>query len=258
MPNLLTTMMEREAAREDFSTDDYGREGDQRPYTAVIPAYPTPRFLQSYYDLGTAVRDCKRTANNTGCGVRVIRWGRNKPCVALKGTCLNKSAAQLPSMKFYASPGALEGYPEATPIADVLPNGKVIAYTPDGGKRVVGDKNYILSPVPVPPSDVVNEARPPEKRYDEAVEAAQFLAGNTGQRIYVCSGFNADCKQNKLWIPMVYVEPGGLVARYPLRIGHFGKSTKGSMVVTNPVSPEEFRELIAISEGRTLVPHDAL
>jgi hypothetical protein len=79
-------------------------------------------------------------------------------------------------------------------------------------------------------------------RYNEAVATGQALANARGSRVFLCSGFGANCK-SKVGTPVVYVDPGGLARRY--------SEPKGDNVVVKPISEAYFQELVAESRGRT-------
>lgn len=128
-PNLGTR--EGEAYEAQFSTSDYGRVGDQRPYQIVFPSYPAPKFLSRYQYLADALRECDTLCQLKGQPFRLMKWGGPYPCYPCRASKVGKP---LPSMRIH-SPGALEGFPEATPVADFKPTGTRIVYGPDGSPK---------------------------------------------------------------------------------------------------------------------------
>lgn len=251
-----TLTPEGEAAQAQFTPYDYGREGDQRPYQVVYPSYPAPAWLNQFAYLGDALRECNTLCQSYGVPFRTIKWGGKIPCIP----CAQKiNDNRLPSIKMY-SKGALNGYPEATPIAEFRPNGERLIFAPDGSTRLANRRNFYVRTGGL--SDIVSPFCPSDppplpKTYIEAVKSAQWLASNYwGKPAWVCSGFNEACK-GKPGVPVVYVQPGGIAKRYPdeIQAGMFGsKSAEGSTVITQPVTPEMFRQLIALSEGASDLP----
>jgi hypothetical protein len=239
------TSAEAEAAQNQFSTSDYGSVGDQRPYQIVQPAYPAPKFLANFAYLESALRECDTLCRLKGQPFRLVKWGAKQPCYP----CGMKARSnQLPSLRVH-SPGAIAGFPDAQPIADFLPNGARIAYDKKGRPVPVGAPTYVVSSTPNP---FYNPGRPPQ-RYLEAVTSAQYLAKTTGRPAYLCSSLGADCKQNsggRQLVPVVYVEPGGLVRRYRSDL-HLTGSSAGSTDAVTRVTPEEFRELVRESAGQS-------
>jgi hypothetical protein len=253
LPKFLATR-EGEAYNAQFSTNDYGNVGDQRPYQVVFPGYPTPRWLSRFAYLDDALRECGTMCQLTGKPFRLVKWGSRLPCYPCKG---RKRSNELPGLKII-SPGAMHGYPRAQPIADFHPRSGTIVYDRRGQPKLVGTPNFVVSRTPTPPEDFVNFDTPLPVRYQEAVYTAQRLANSTGQNTYICSSMGGSCKvagrpgTGMDWVPVVYVSPGGLVKRYPtdMRLVN-AYSVKGSTSVVNPVTSDEFRELLRESAGRT-------
>lgn len=247
---------EGESAQAQFSPYDYGKVGDQRPFQIVYPTYPAPTWLNQFAKLGDALRECGTLCQSYGVPFRTVKWGGKIPCMPCKQKIRDN---RLPSVKVY-SQGALQGYPEAIPVAEVRPDGTSLIFAPDGSTRLANRRDFyvrqgnlgeIVSPFSA------NNPPPLSQSYVEAVKSAQWLAGNAwGQPAFVCSGFGAACKGQK-GVPVVYVQPGGLARRYPQEIqaNNFGSSTsEGSIVITQPVTPEMFQQLIALSEGGNNLP----
>lgn len=250
------------SAYSQFAVQDYGSVGDQRPYQIVHPAYPAPQFLQSFNYLTEALRECDTLCRSTGVPFRLVKWGARIPCMPCKGRKIRDSA--LPSFrmrKYVESRGALEGYPEATPIAEMLPNGQRIIFGPDGQEQFIGQPDYKIFSTPFPPSDLYAPA-PLPMNYIQAIRAGEYLSSHQGREAFVCSSFGADCKGRnpKLWVPVVYVQPGGLARRYPegLPVGQFGTSSvPGSTVISQPITPDMFQQMIALSQGGSNLPWNA-
>lgn len=257
IPPFLTTR-EGEAASSNWSVTDYGREGDLRPYQVVLPSYPAPQFLQTYNNLKQALRECDTLCQLKGKPFRLVKWGARLPCYPCRGS---KKTNMLPQgrvlrRKAMFSPGALDGYPDATPVAEFRPTGSNIVYGPDGQPKMVGAPNFRVARTPFPPAAEQHWPTLPQT-YLQAVKSAQYLANAQGKQAYICSGFGANCKgrNSKKWIPMVYVEPGGLVRRYQTGepLGN-ASSVRGSTTIITGVTPPEFRELVRESEGGTFLP----
>lgn len=239
-----------EAAAADamFSIDDYGK-ADDGPYQIVQPAYPAPQFLQRFTELGHALRECKTLCRLKGRPFRVVRWGREGsgarggvPCVP----CGAQSRARISRFPRRVS-GCLEGFPDAMPVAEFRPDGQRIVYDGCGVPKLVGAPNYIVSHTPFP-RFYRPEVYP--QRYLQAVKTAQILAGETGRRVYICSNFGAKCPtKGGRWVPVVYVNPGGLDKVDP--------NTPTGTVTINPVSQAYFRELLMESAGGTYLGQGA-
>ena len=241
-----------EAAQADFSVDDYGRVGDNRPYQIVRPAYDAPEFLEQFMYLNEALRECKTLCHLEGKPFRVVRWGRtgsgNRGGIRCKVCRTCPAWARFPK-NLKPGSGALHGYPDAVPLAEFHPNGQHIVFRKCGAGNLVGTPDYIVSPTPFPSEEF--HPAPLPQRYLEAVKTAQYFALNRGRRAYICSSFGAPCnKRNpKHWVPVVYVDPGGLRERYD-------STTTGDVVVT-PISPGYFQELVAESRGATYLGQGA-
>lgn len=242
---------EAAAADSMFSIDDYGKNQDG-PYQIVQPSYPAPRFLERYVSLGKALRECQTLCALEGRPYRVVRWGREGagarggvPCAP----CARKTRARISRFprRGRGCAGCLDGFPGAQPIAEFQPGGRRIVYDGCGVPHIVGKPNYIVSHTPFPR---VYRREVYAQRYLQAVGTAHLLAAQTGRRVYLCSGFNADCTTDGgRLVPVVYVEPGGLTKADP-------NIPTGQVGVT-PVSPAYFRELVAQSRGATYLPQEA-
>lgn len=258
LPEFLATR-EGEAHQANFSTNDYGRSGDQRPYQIVQPAYPAPQWLARFVNLKDALRTCDTLCQLKGKPFRLMKWGGPKKCFPC---ARNQKRFKVSGLRV-VSPGALKGYPGAQPVAEFNPSGGNIVYGEDGAPQLVGQPNFVVTRTPNPPSEFMRKT-PMSMRYQEAVYTAQRLAGATGHNAYICSSMGANCKvkgkkgTNTKWTPMVYVSPGGLVKRYPHDLRLPGAtSVHGSQVATTSVTPDEFRELVRQSEGRTRLAYGA-
>jgi hypothetical protein len=258
MPSTLTSASlplstrEGEAAQAQFSVSDYGRVGDQRPYQIVFPSYTAPKFLSQFAYLKDALRECGTLCQTTGRPFRLVKWGSRVPCYPCRA---RTSANRLPGVRIH-SVGALAGHPSAMPIADFHPNGKNVVYNARGQAVVVGAPNYIVTRTPNPTAEFFNP-RPLPQRYAEAVNSAVYLANTTGRNTYLCSSMGGDCNKagSKNLVPLVYVEPGGLVRRYHKDLA-IPNSRPGSITGTGVVTEAEFRELIRESAGGSTLPAD--
>lgn len=239
-----------EAAQSMFSIDDYGRAESSinRPFQVVQPAYKAPEFLGRFAYLEEALRECKTLCHLEGKPYRVVRWGERVGSGAHGGVPCRQCKPSKPVARFPdhipAGSGCLEGFPEAKPIAEVRPNGQSVVFNKCGNGTLVGRPNYIVSHTPFPRE---YHPGPLPQRYIEAVKTGQLLARRTGKRAYICSSMGAPCNRRNPahWVPVVYVEPGGLAKRYP-------NIPQGTTIV-NPVSPGYLRELIAESRGATFL-----
>ena len=248
LPAFLATR-EGEAHQAQFSTSDYGAVGDQRPYQIVFPNYPAPHWLSRFAYLKDALRECGTLCQLSGKPFRLVKWGSRLPCYPCNS---RKSTNRLPGIY---SPGALRGFPGAQPVADFHPRSSTLVYGPDGQPKLVGAPNFHVSRTPNPPESYVDFATPIPVRYEQAVKTAQYLASTTGTNTYLCSSLGASCKASATtkWVPVVYVQPGGLVKRYPhdMQLPAGVTSVPGSETLVNRVSEDEFRELLRESAGRT-------
>jgi len=230
------------AKASDFSIDDYGDGGAVGPFQIMEPSYPAPKWLNRYVYLDKALRECQTLCTLRGRPYRVVRWGREgagakggipcKTCRPVPGD------ARFPKHQKCASCNG-GGGAIAHPIAEFQPGGRRIVYDANGNAKIVGKPDYIVSRNPFPRT---YRPRAPVQSYTEAIRAGQWLANREGKRVFLCSGFGADCK-SKVGTPVVYVDPGGLARRYDNR--------EVGTVIVNPVTPEYFQELVAESRGRS-------
>jgi hypothetical protein len=231
-----------------FSIDDYGK-ADEGPYQIVMPTYAAPKWLNSYSSLGKALRECGTLCTLRGTPFRVVRWGREGsgarggiPCKACGPTTPNPS--RFPNVR--RGPGYFAGFPDAHPIAEFRPGGQRLVFNNRGVPQLVGRPNYVVSHNPFPRT-YSPEVYP--QQYLEAVRTAQVLANGSGKRTFICDGgFNRQCK-SKTAVPVVYVDPGSLARRYD-------NGTTGT-VITTPVSPLYFQELVAEGRGRSYLGQGA-
>lgn len=237
------------AAKAGFSVSDYGRQGTEGPYQVVMPTYPAPKWLRRFAALGPALRECSTLCQLKGKPFRVVRWGREGsgarggiPCPACRVPPQSRFPRPVPCRR---GKGCLPGFPDAHPIAEYRPNGQQIVYDASGKGQVVGRPNYVVSHNPFPRL-YRKEAYP--QRYLDAVASAQRLARGSGRRTFVCSGFGSK-PSTKRGVPVVYVDPGGLVKRYP--------DEETGTTVVNQVSPRYFQQLVAESRGRSYLGQGA-
>lgn len=244
------------------SVQDYGAVGDQRPYQIVYPAYPAPQFLQSFRYLSEALRECDTLCKLTGQPFRLMKWGTRVPCRPCRGRKIRDN--RLPSFRFKGyveSRGALEGYPEAFPVAEMTPDGRRTVFGPDGQEQSVGLPDFKVTVYNEPPGDYNNPA-PLPTNYIEALRAGEYLSSHTGKQAYIVSSFGTDPKGRNpsKWVPVVYVQPGGIAKLnpYELQAGPFGsQSAEGSTVISQPVTPEMFQQYLALSQGGSNLPWNA-
>jgi hypothetical protein len=252
-----------QSAYSQAAVQDYGNVGDQRPYQIVYPAYHAPEFLKSFRYLQEALRECDTLCKLTGQPFRLMKWGTRIPC----RPCPNRKIRDnmLPSFRFKTgyieSRGALEGYPEAFPVAEMLPNGQRTIFGPMGQEQSIGVPDFRIYVADIPPGDY-NAPQPLPTNYIDSIRAGEYLSSQTGRRMYICSSFGADCagRNPEKWLPVVYVQPGGLSPRYPqdFNPNSFGsQSAYGSQTIVSPVTPEMFQELLELSQGGTNLPWNA-
>lgn len=250
-----------QAAYETASVQDYGCDGDQRPYQIVSPAYPAPQFLRSFTYLTEALRECQTLCQSTGQPFRLVKWGSRIPCRPCRRRKIGDN--RLPSLRFRGSHvesrGALAGYPEALPIMDATAKGSVV-FGPNGEEVSIGSPDFRIWVPDVSPNVLVNP-QPLPADYMEAIRGGEYLASRTGRRAFICSSFGADCKGRdpRKWVPVVYVQPGGLARRYPddLDPTGWGSSVAGSTAISQVITPEMFQQLLALSDGGSNLPWNA-
>jgi hypothetical protein len=127
----------------------------------------------------------------------------------------------------------------ATPIAEFRPNGAKLVFDASGNAHIAGRPSYLISRNPFPKYN----PREASTRYDQAVLTGQYLANKTDRRVFICSQFGAPgCKETPRAVPVVYVDPGGL--------RRTSENPEGT-VLTTPVSPAYFQELVAEGRGRS-------
>lgn len=229
MPNTA----EQNAAYSQFSTSDYGRVGDQRPYQIVRPAYPAPMFLQRYNDLTKALQECNTLCALEGKPFRVVRWGR-----------VGSGARGGVPCRACAAPNTTNRFPIL--VAEFRPNGECIVFGPGGCPRTVGGADYVVSASPA--IAAAYTPAPMKLQYSQAVQAAQLLTERTGKRAYVCTDFNCG-RSGSLFVPVVYVDPGGLAKLF--------NDTPTGTATVNTVNADHFKELVIRSQGGTLLGQGA-
>jgi hypothetical protein len=255
---------EGQARYEGASIDDYGR--GVGGYQIMMPSYPTPVWMNRYTDMVKALQECSTLCQLKGRPFRLMSWAR-VGAGAKGGIPCKTCAPQRPTAHFPRTPRRFNGLSEelplnapvatpttvpvaapapavAVPVAEFRPNGQTLVWV-NGQAQLVGQPNYAISHTPYPR---IYKGQVYPQTYKDSVRAAQYLATETGKRVYVCSGFGAKCSQ-KIGVPVVYAHPGGLVRRYD-------NTTLGTNVVTN-VSPEYFRELVAEGDGASYLGQGA-
>lgn len=245
----MDTSAQGQSQAANFSIDDYGR--DEGVYQLVSPSYPAPRFLRQYNYLRKALRECSTLCRLEGKPFRVVRWGREGagadggvPCQAC---CPRPPGSRFPHTPYGSCCNGFEGYPDLTSVAELRPDGQHVVFEGCCGRRLVGRPNYVVAHTPFVRTYVKDKDR---LTYTQAMNAIQYIATH-GKRAYVCSGLLTDCKEHDplLWTPVVYVDPGGIIRRYPKELG--------SEVGVSVMSPALFREYVAMGRGRSTWPHGA-
>lgn len=227
-----------------YSTSDWGCTGDT---IALSPRpFPVPGFLKMYDSWAKALQEATDTcalqmgpcwvlrSNQTGvrCGQRAYGG-----CP----TCSDASTPPRVSLDGYgpnrAFPGAVRREVAAnwTPTAVVTPQG-VAKVLPDGCVLPLWERRFSV----VPPDRIVRE--PAGLDYRAAVAAAQVISQRT-QRVTVVNGQPRVGRS----IPVVYVDPGGIVRAAP--------SEQGLQVQVDRMDPLEVRELFMLSRGGSLMPN---
>ena len=148
-----------------FSIDDYGY-GPPGPYQIMEPAYPAPKWLGRYVDLGKALQECQTLCTLKGRPYRVVRWGREgagnaggipcKTCKPMPGGAKFPRHFQ-PPCRCAGGNGlsgcdcGLSGEPassNARPLAEFRPGGEKLVFDAQGNAHIVGRPAYTVSKNP--------------------------------------------------------------------------------------------------------------
>lgn len=228
-----------------YSVSDEGCPGDQPPAYAISPRpYPVPGYLRMYENLRVALRESvDACALQMGpCWVLRADQVHQRCGQACHGGCPTPGPTALASVTGNRFPGPL--YPDSVrrevqanwkPVMRVDSSG--IALTPSPGcvlpiwQRIfyVGDEQNHFA------------RDKPGLVYNAAVEAARYIARTQG-KTRVVMGTDTSGRT----VPVVYVDPGGIVRAMP--------RDAGPETVVVPMSEFELRQYMAASRGATLMP----
>lgn len=219
-----------------YSTSDDGGSGD---IFALVPRiYPVPDYLAEYFDLGQALRVATNTCVLQQGKCWVIKRSSTLPRVGQRcgrGECQWRSRNSPGLSGLGADLSALRaGRSGGTPIALVTSKGLAAVRDDEvlplwrAVFRVSEDQHFIV--------------QGPSQTYSAAVRAAMWLANHSGKRKLVYG-----MGQRGRPVPMVYVEPGGLVRSAPL--------PRGNETQVDLMDNFELRQAIAASAGASIMPH---
>lgn len=234
-----------------YSTSDWGCAGDT---IAISPRpFPVPGFLKMYSSWAKALQEATETC--------ALQMG---PCWVLKSSgvrCGQRAGGGCPTcIEPGAEATALEGlsrrlgpnkpWPDAVrrevegdwqPVAVVTEQG-LARVLPDGCVLPLWDRRFVVTP----PDRLVRERA--GLNYRAAVAAAQVLSTRTKQmRVVLGEVPTRHPLANDKIIPVVYVDPGGIVRA---ATGDRGWETTVSMM-----DPFEVRQAFMLSRGGSLMPH---
>lgn len=236
-----------------YSTSDWGCEGDT---IAISPRiFPEPGYLKVYTSWARALQEATDT-----CALQ------NGPCWVLKPsqlgprcgqradggcpTCSGNAPGRLGELGIARrSIGPAKPYQGAVmrdarqwvPVAVVTSQG-IGRVLPDGCVLPLWERRFRV----VPPDRLVHQA--PTLTYRAAVAAAQEISQRT-KRYVVVNGqvpSRHPLAEDKE-IPVVYVEPGGIVRAAP--------QSRGYETQVDRMDPFEVREAFMLSRGGSLMPH---
>lgn len=186
-----------------YSTSDSGGRGD---IFALAPrVYPVPGYLKEYEDLRTALR----VAVDTCTLQQGVCWVLKRDRDRRKPACGQPSCG--PCHKPAAAPGSLAEFEgEFNRTQETTASAwKPVAAVTEQGVSVIA-KGCVL---PFWQRIFFNTGadhftrQPPSATYRAAVRAAMVLADKQRRTRVVC----AECPRTKRVVPLVYVQPGGLV-----------------------------------------------
>lgn len=230
-----------------YSTSDWGCTGDT---IALSPRpFPVPGFLKMYDSWAKALQEATETC--------ALQMG---PCWVLRNDqtgvrCGQRAYGSCPTCNDPQAPGrsiSLEGYgpnrafPGAVrrevagnwrPTAVVTPQG-VAKVLPNGCVLPLWERRFVV----VPPDRIVRE--PAGLDYKAAVAAAQVISQRTRRMTVV----NGELPRSGRSIPVVYVDPGGIVRAAP-------DEDLGLQTRVDRMDPLEVRELFMQSRGGSLMPN---
>jgi hypothetical protein len=232
-----------------YSTSDWGCEGDT---IAISPRiFPEPGYMKVYTSWAKALQEATDTC--------ALQMG---PCWVLKSSQLGPRCGQRADggCPTCLGPGGLDGLARRSigpakpyqgvvrreaegwkPVAVVTSQG-VGRVLPDGCVLPLWERRFRV----VPPDRLVRQA--PSLTYRAAVAAAQEISQRTG-RYTVVNGrvpSRHSLAEDKE-IPVVYVDPGGIVRAVPEK--------RGWATQVDRMDPFEVREAFMLSRGGSLMPH---
>lgn len=220
-----------------YSTSDDGGRGD---IFALVPrVYPVPDYLEEYYDLAKALRVATNTCALQQGKCWVVRRSQTLPRVGQRcgrGECGWRSknspglAAELADLASGRLSVALGGVPVA------LATAKGLAVVQGGAVLPLWQRTFSFGP-----TDRLLMLGP-SQTYSAAVRAAMVLAEQTRkQQLVYRMGVPGENP-----MPMVYVQPGGLVRS--------ARPDPGPALTVSPMDDFELRQYIAASSGGSLMP----
>ena len=230
-----------------YSTSDWGCRGDT---IAISPRpFPVPGFLKMYTSWAKALQEATEDC--------ALQMG---PCWVLKSsdigvrcgqrayggcpTCVDPAPLGPISLAGWRTPGPNRPYQGAVrreaaanwrPVAVVTGQG-VAKVLPDGCVLPLWDRRFIVTP----PDRLVRERA--GLTYRAAVAAAQEISQRT-QELRVVNGELGNGRS----VPVVYVQPGGIVRAAP--------TERGLQTNVYRMDPLEVREAFMLSRGGSLMPH---
>lgn len=215
-----------------YSVSDQGCSGDR--YAVSPKSYPVPGYLRTYDDLRKALRVSVDTCELQQGVCWVLRAGQ------LHQRCGQACAGGCPT------PGPLNGFPNyPDPVRRSVEQSWVpVAKVSAEGVSLVPQRGCVL-PIWQRIFYVGNEQNAFQRDqagaiYRAAVEAARYLA-RTQRRPRVVFG-----KSGNKVVPVVYVEPGGIVRAVP--------RDRGWETRADLMSDFEVRQYEALSRGASLMP----
>lgn len=230
-----------------YSTSDWGCVGDT---IAISPRpFPVPGFLKMYTSWARALQEATDTC--------ALQMG---PCWVLKNsqtgvrcgqrayggcpTCIDPAPAGPINFAGVRDIGPRGNFPDAVrreaagswrPVAVVTPQG-VAKVLPDGCVLPLWDRRFVVTP----PDRLVRERA--GLTYRAAVAAAQVISQRT-KSLRVVNGELGNGRS----VPVIYVEPGGIVRAVP--------EERGLQTNVYRMDPLEVREAFMISRGGSLMPN---
>lgn len=220
-----------------YSTSDDGGRGD---IFALVPrVYPVPHYLAEYFDLAKALRVATNTCVLQQGKCWVVRRDQTTPRAGQRcgrGECYSRVprsrglAAELSDL----AAGRLGAVLGGVPVALATTKGLALVY---GGRvlplwqrtyRSTGADSLLM--------------QGPSQTYSAAVRAAMVLADRTrSEKLVYHMGVPGENP-----IPMVYVQPGGLVRS--------AAPSRDPALTVSPMDDFELRQAVAASAGGSLMP----